>query len=303
MHPSDRANPAHFSAALVKLLAPGQHLRRLKAGRMPRIPRQQYPKLLEAEYAKAMIALVGRIEGAFSDLKSALPTMLEMVRREARSDSSILLSGSRFDAGESKRVRQLIEDARKKMNTPAITSEVEKLAQKFAEKTSTAQRIQLNRQVHAALGVDLYGGDNRIRPLMEAFVDSNVGLIRKLSDEVAGRVETSVLRAVQDAKPWSDFADELQAQFGFGETRAKIIARDQIGKFYGQANAARQRELGVTSFIWRTSEDERVRPEHEELDGQTFRYDDPPSEGLPGEPILCRCSAEPVFDDILEALD
>lgn len=283
------------TASWVRMLASAKHLKRVAKGTI-RIPRQNYPRAIEREYAKAMVALVSRIEGAFDDLSRELPGLLENVRREARIDSI------RLDAGEGKRVRQLIDEARRKMGGSVLTSEVEKLAEQFAQRTSTAQRIQLGRQVHAALGVDLFNGDQRMAPLMEAFVDSNVGLIRKLTDEVAGRVETSVLRAVQDAKPWSEFASELQEQFGFAETRAKIIARDQIGKFYGQANSARQRELGVTKFIWRTSGDERVREEHEALDGQVFRYDDPPSEGLPGEPILCRCSAEPVFDDIFDAL-
>lgn len=289
------------TASWVRMLASAKHLKRVARGTL-RIPRQNYPRAIEREYAKAMAALVSRLEAAFEDLTRELPGLLENVRREARIDSSMIVSGYRYDAGESKRVRALIDEARRKMGGSVLTSEVEKLAEQFAQRTSTAQRIQLGRQVHAALGVDLFGGDQRMAPLMEAFVDSNVGLIRKLTDEVAGRVETSVLRAVQDAKPWSEFASELQEQFGFAETRAKIIARDQIGKFYGQANSARQRELGVTRFIWRTSGDERVREEHEALDGQVFRYDDPPSEGLPGEPILCRCSAEPVFDDILEAL-
>jgi SPP1 gp7 family putative phage head morphogenesis protein len=291
-----RAPRAEQTAAWVRMIASARHLRRLALGRMKRIPRQIYPRPLEREYAKAMVTLIGRIEGAFIDLKRELPGLLETVQREHRVDAI------RLDAGEGKRVRQLIDEARKKMQSSALSSEVEALAAQFAQRTSSAQRVQLNKQVHAALGVDIFGGDERIRPLMEAFVDSNVGLIRKLTDDVAGRVETSVLRAVQDAKPWSDFADELQEQFGFGETRAKIIARDQIGKFYGQANSARQRELGIREFIWRTSGDERVRDEHEKLDGQVFSYDDPPSEGLPGEPILCRCSAEPVFTGITELL-
>ncbi len=48
--------------------------------------------------------------------------------------------------------------------------------------------------------------------------------------------------------------------------------------------------------------DERVRPSHEALDGTRQRWDDPPAEGHPGEPINCRCIAEPVlgplFDDL-----
>ncbi len=84
---------------------------------------------------------------------------------------------------------------------------------------------------------------------------------------------------------------------------ARTIARDQIAKLNASATLARHQELGVKSFIWRTAGDDRVRPEHEELEGESFTYDDPPSEGLPGEPVLCRCSAEPDFDSLLDDID
>lgn len=95
------------------------------------------------------------------------------------------------------------------------------------------------------------------------------------------------MRAIQDGQLHGDLADELEGQFGFSEDRAALIARDQIGKAYGQINASRQREMGVTQFIWRTVEDERVRSEHEDRNGETYDYSDPPDGELPGEPINC----------------
>jgi uncharacterized protein with gpF-like domain len=52
--------------------------------------------------------------------------------------------------------------------------------------------------------------------------------------------------------------------------------------------------------VWRTVGDERVRPSTRIATAKRTRYDDPPDGELPGEPIQCRCSAEPVFDDILD---
>jgi SPP1 gp7 family putative phage head morphogenesis protein len=45
-----------------------------------------------------------------------------------------------------------------------------------------------------------------------------------------------------------------------------------------------------------------VRPEHEVLDGVVFEWSDPPSEGIPGEPINCRCTAEPDVQSVIDAL-
>lgn len=257
-----------------------------------KLPRQQFPMLIRNDYEKRMLVFADRMIAPYTVALQELPRMLEELANLARHDAV------RADAGESKRIRALLDEARRKMNAALVNPEIERLAADFAQKTATHQRIQMNRQTRAALGVDVLASDRRVLPLMEAFVDTNVGLIRKLSDETAGRIESSVMRAVQSAKPWDEFAAELRQQYGFPETRARIIARDQIGKFYGQVNAARQRELGVEAFFWRDSSDERVRDEHELLDGKRFLYSDPPEEGLPGEPTLCRCQAEPDFSTI-----
>ena len=74
---------------------------------------------------------------------------------------------------------------------------------------------------------------------------------------------------------------------------ARRIARDQISKATGQFNQLRQTDVGVETYIWRTAGDERVRPDHANLDGSVQRWDDPPEIGHPGEPIQCRCRAEP----------
>ena len=44
-----------------------------------------------------------------------------------------------------------------------------------------------------------------------------------------------------------------------------------------------------------------VHGNHWEREGQEFRWDQPPEDGHPGQPIECRCSAEPIID--LEELD
>lgn len=265
------------------------------------LPRQQQPRLIERGYALALAKLVSaeRVKHAFAPLLHELPQLLESARAE-RGDST------RFDAGQGKRIRELVNQARDKLRAQVHPNEIDRLAQQFATQTSTFQRIQLNRQTQVALGVGIFHNDHGLAQRFEAFASENVALITDLPERIAANVEkvtTRVLTATQTATLNSDLAEQLNKEFGFGERRSEIIARDQIGKLYGQVNASRQQDLGITKFVWRTSEDERVRPEHEALDGQTFSYDDPPDEGLPGEPILCRCSAEPVFDDILGELD
>jgi SPP1 gp7 family putative phage head morphogenesis protein len=107
---------------------------------------------------------------------------------------------------------------------------------------------------------------------------------------------------------------------GITQRHARLIARDQIGKLNGQVTQTTQRLAGVTEYVWVTSDDERVRgtpggrypkakPSHFALDGETFRWDQPPMSGPgtqrrnPGEPIQCRCWGDPKLPDDIMADD
>lgn len=277
----------------------GKHLAMLRrqglAKRSRPLPRVSPPKPIEREYGKALRKAVARWRGAFAQLFAELPSIMASARA-----GSVRGDAVRLDAGESKRVRDIVEKARAKMMESVDVAGLEALAAKFAQQTSTYQRIQLNKQTKAAFGVDLYNNDShKMASTVEAFVDSNVGLIQNLGDKTANDIQAITLAAVQDGKLHGDLADDLHARFDIGERKAALIARDQVGKLYGQVNAIRQKDVGVSQFIWRTASDERVRPEHEARDGETYSYDDPPDGELPGEPILCRCYAEPDFTSIL----
>lgn len=129
----------------------------------------------------------------------------------------------------------------------------------------------------------------------DAFVGENVALITSIPEKMLSEVEQLILRATTSGATRRDLAQELQRRYDITENRAKLIARDQVGKLYGQLAMERQRSLGITHFVWRTQRDNRVRDSHAELEGTTWAWASPPDIGVPGEPINCRCSAEPVI--------
>jgi SPP1 gp7 family putative phage head morphogenesis protein len=79
------------------------------------------------------------------------------------------------------------------------------------------------------------------------------------------------------------------------------LARDQILTLNAQINQSKQVNAGIEEYIWTAVADSRTRDDHADLDGQKFRYDDPPVSGTdgfvghPGEPAQCRCVAYPVI--------
>lgn len=289
-----------LSARIARTVATIQAHRSFGSAKRPRkkLPRQIPPKLLEREYGAALGELVGKaVRAAFEPLLAVLPEIILRARAALKHDA-------RLDVGDDiARARAMIEEAKRRLAGSISKAQIEDLARKFAARTSSYQRIQLARQTKAALGIDLFAADSKIPAIADAFVQANVSLITNLPQRIAGEVENAVTTAVQTGTLHGDLADELETKFQFGEDRAKLIARDQVGKLYGQINASRQQDLGVQQFVWCTVGDERVRDEHDALDGETFDYDDPPDGELPGEPILCRCWAEPVFDDILDDAD
>ena len=91
--------------------------------------------------------------------------------------------------------------------------------------------------------------------------------------------------------------DQLIARGHVSDRRAELIARDQTYKLNAAVTRAHHEDAGVSSYWWSTSLDERVRPAHEDLEGQVFQYSAPPEPGNPGSDYNCRCCAIPVFDD------
>lgn len=279
----------------------GKHRRR---GPMPK---QKRPLLIIKEYQAALMRLLSptAIREAFAPLLSALPSILSD-EKTARGDDCATngaiapIAPLRLDSDFT---RKLIDEAKSRLQARINVTAIKELATKFAQHTSTFQRIQLNRQTKAALGVDLFTGDRGIPARISGFVSENVALIKSIPEELAARVEKKIARAVNSGQLHGDLAKDLQNDFGFPETRAKLIARDQVGKLYGQINASRSQEVGATHFVWRTVGDERVRDDHSDYDGETYAYDDPPGGTLPGEDINCRCSAEIVLDDMVDATD
>jgi SPP1 gp7 family putative phage head morphogenesis protein len=83
-----------------------------------------------------------------------------------------------------------------------------------------------------------------------------------------------------------------------------LIARDQTLKLNSAITKDRHIAAGISEYTWSTSLDDRVRPEHEALEGTKHSWDAPPEPGHPGEDFQCRCVAIPVIDeDLLEGVD
>jgi len=81
-----------------------------------------------------------------------------------------------------------------------------------------------------------------------------------------------------------------------------FISANNIGEMFSDIMEYFCRDSGVEKYQWATKGDALVRPDHEELDGGIFEWDNPPivnqatgETGHPGDDYNCRCVAVPVF--------
>lgn len=151
--------------------------------------------------------------------------------------------------------------------------------------------------------------DPRLRKVESDSLRDNVKLIKSIPVDFHDRVRERIKQAFENGELSGSMRDEFASMLrdlpeyaGIAERHAKLIARDQAAKITSQFNHARLQNLGADSYIWSTSQDERVRESHAEMEGVKCAFDDPPivdDEAVnPGEAIQCRCVALPIFADL-----
>lgn len=180
----------------------------------------------------------------------------------------------------------------------ALAARLARLAvQRQVEETDN----QLMRSVANALGIsiDLVAGIKQmsVQNDIEAATLANVQLIKDIPRQAVEKLKNSVLNDVAMGRRYEDVAADIERQLDVTESRAKLIARDQMSKVNASITETKQTALGITSYQWSTSGDERVRESHRDKNGRIFRWDDPPGDtGHPGDDYQCRCVAIPVID-------
>ena len=112
------------------------------------------------------------------------------------------------------------------------------------------------------------------------------------------RVEDAVGQGIRAGK----LKEILMAEYGIAHNKAKFVAQQETRLFTAQYTQIRYQDAGIDLYQWSTSNDQRVRDDHKELNGKIFRFDDPPvsnkqtgAKNNPGQDFGCRCRALPVI--------
>lgn len=198
---------------------------------------------------------------------------------------------------------QAISEAKSELHREVPEGRMAEEADRVGRAVAAEQKEGLARQVKSLVGVDPLISDEGLTASLALFRRGNVELIKSIDQRYFSEVEGVVQRGFQSGRRPEEMAREIASRYEVSLSRANLIAKDQVGKLAGQMDRLRQTDLGVTHYIWRTAKDERVRDEHAEREGERFAWEDPPEDGHPGEPIRCRCYAEPDIGSLLARLE
>lgn len=169
-----------------------------------------------------------------------------------------------------------------------------------------ARKNSQGRMIYEALQKELNGP---IGGAVRHQILRNAEIIKSLPFDISNQVTEHIFTESLKGTRTSDIAEQIKAFFPeTTKAKAGLIARTETGKTSTALTQARSESLGVNWYVWRTSQDSRVRDAHRLMSGVLIKWTNPPSpeelKGMrktfghyhAGEIFNCRCYPEPIID-------
>jgi SPP1 gp7 family putative phage head morphogenesis protein len=256
------------------------------------------PLAIERRYYKAVLGLINEMDRQVK--KILLPKLPNIVAQANRLKPISYTDVSNLDNYDDE-LWKLFQLIRTGFFSQYSDDDILDITSQIGRAVASENGRAINTVYKGITGVDIFISEPWLKPELAIFANANVSLIKTLSERHFSAIELMVTDGIQRGLRHEEIAKALQdGPFSATPKQAALIARDQVSKLNGQLTELRQKQAGISRYIWRTVGDERVRESHQELDGQIFSWDDPPEVGHPGYDYQCRCYAEPVIEDLLE---
>jgi SPP1 gp7 family putative phage head morphogenesis protein len=257
----------------------------------------RYPAAAEVTYRAALRSLVAALRAELRAEFNTYGPFLLAPASDYRGDDDAPQPGA---SGWADLLAQLLLRVMDRLTGQVRATEtVMRLAGLRAANTNLTEWRALVRQ---AYGVDVLRGEPWLADQMAAWEQANLALIQSVPQGVVDQIRQQVTQAVSQGTSLRTLKGIVSERLGVGDSRAELIARDQIAKLNADLTQRRQRAIGVTRYQWQTVGDERVRASHRAHDGKFFDWAKPPAgTGHPGHDVRCRCRASPVLPGMTEA--
>lgn len=199
---------------------------------------------------------------------------------------------------------------------PVFQQAAQRIAGKMVEEVAhanatswraAAMKSTRARKIYNALRAEIEVGG--FAPELLQIAGRNAELISSVPADIAKRISARAAELHQVGARPAAIAREIRAWAPrLAKSRIQLIARTEISGAETDLTRARSERIGIDWYQWQTSEDQRVRPSHRNMDGVLVAWNDPPApEALIQEKSTlghyhcgkcpnCRCAALPLAD-------
>ena len=125
--------------------------------------------------------------------------------------------------------------------------------------------------------------------------------ITNFTQEATEKLRTDIVSAFESGIRYESLVKPIEKSFEISKNKAEFLARNEMGLVVADYTKAKYQSAGVNYYQWVSSQDQRVREWHDELNGKIFSYDNPPiidlatkDRGNPKQTYNCRCRARPI---------
>ena len=247
-----------------------------------------YPKNSEREYYRLLRAMV------------------RMLNKLSLENIETLKDVLRYDSTDSERISgKVLEE----LEVSGVKAEVMSGIKRVMKGVDNTAKDNLRRSFRNCLQVDVFINDTvLLESVTSEWYSQQSQHVNSIVSTYTDKLATIVSNAVQRGSLYKDVQKEVKDLYNITDNRAKFIARNEIGNLNAVTTKRRQEEAGIYCYEWRTSEDERVRASHAELNGDLFCWNDskigeiygrkiyPAPKLHPGMDYRCRCIAIPIID-------
>lgn len=285
-----------------------------------------FPDKIVQDYGKAIIKEINLIDKL---IKEILYPQLDKITntKSERLDSTIRLDLELKKLAGVALVSELIRRVKSKFYGEFLSEDEEPTQRLFTRSARKTSRTFLDRtkeftekkfvsEFKRQTGTEPLPNHLNVEEFVKDATRKNIALIKTVPQQYFNKIQTLVEEAVNRGQLTREVKEELLNIRETTKNSARLIARDQVGKLVSVTNEARQKNLGVTHYIWRTMRDSRVRSisntngasDHARLEGTLIAWNNPPVTVFKGKragerhhagtDIQDRCFAQPVYDHI-----
>lgn len=121
-----------------------------------------------------------------------------------------------------------------------------------------------------------------LQRVLEESTNQTVQTLLETQQDLVTRTQATIAEGLQNGQRWETIAKQLSSSVGESPAyrsavnRAKFVARNEVTTALGELNREQQAQAGIELYRWQTSEDERVRPTHRDLDQRIFSWSSSP---------------------------